>query len=108
MDSKVELLENIQFTEGLEDIGLGRNELVLKCIDGIFKGTFIYVTTSVTFNQNEGETFGCGDPNKHPVTIYIERAGLSDLHSQIIYDRDSDTYLLRDLNSDTGTWIKVA
>ena len=29
------------------------------------------------------------------------------MHARIIYNRDSDTYLLRDLSSESGTWIKV-
>ena len=36
--------------ESLEDIGTGRNELVLKCVDGLFKGRFIYVNTSVIYS----------------------------------------------------------
>jgi hypothetical protein len=36
--------------EPLEDIGTGRNELALKCVDGLFKGRFIYVNTSVIYS----------------------------------------------------------
>lgn len=33
--------------ESLDDIGVGINELVLKCTDGLYRGRFFYVNTSV-------------------------------------------------------------
>ena len=52
----------------------------------------------------EGETFG-SDPNED-LSLYVENAGFSKKHAEIKYDPSEKRYLLRDLGSETGIWIK--
>ncbi|CAG9330956.1 unnamed protein product [Blepharisma stoltei] len=101
MEPEVSFIINPE-RETLDDIGVGRNELVLKCTDGLYKGRFFYVNTS-----SRGEIIGSGKPEQHDVTTYIENANLSLRHAKIQFLKESSLYLLSDLHSDTGTWIKV-
>lgn len=39
--------------------------------------------------------------------MYIEKAGLSERHARVHYDPESGNYFLSDLDSESGTWIKV-
>jgi len=48
-------MEELQFVEFpevecLDEIGVGRNELVLRCVDGKYKGRFFYVSTNVKYS----------------------------------------------------------
>jgi hypothetical protein len=74
---------------------------LLKCTDGIFQGKFLYMNTTP-----EGELFGSGDPDKVDLTMYIEGADLSEKHAEIQFVND-EAYVLRDLNSEKGTWLRV-
>jgi flavodoxin len=72
---------------------------LLKCTDGLFKGKFFYINTS-----SEGETIGGGDYNS--LTLHIEKAELSDKHCSIKFTPQFK-YILNDLNSTDGTWVKI-
>jgi len=73
----------------------------LRCTDGIFDGKFFYVNTTP-----DGELFGCGNPDDLNLTMYIESANLSEKHAEIKFV-DNSKYLLRDCNSETGTWMRI-
>ncbi|CAG9310246.1 unnamed protein product [Blepharisma stoltei] len=77
-----------------------REDLVLKCIDGKYKGRFIYVNPN-----SEGEKFGSGNPEVDGLTISIENVGLDTRHAKIEYSNGH--YYLTDLGSSSGTWIKI-
>ena len=72
----------------------------------------------------DGELFGSGDPEQNQdITMYIESAELSERHADIKYEdadgqlfdegadcEDNDkegNYILRDCDSETGTWVRV-
>lgn len=74
---------------------------ILKCTDGMFKGKFLYVNTTP-----DGELFGSGNPDELDLTMYIESANLSEKHAEIKFV-DNCKYILRDCNSETGTWIRI-
>lgn len=74
---------------------------ILKCTDGIFIDKFLYINTTP-----DGELFGSGDPDELDLTMYIESANLSERHAEIKFIENCK-YLLRDCNSETGTWIRV-
>ena len=74
---------------------------ILRCTDGIFLGKFLFINTTP-----DGELFGAGDPDELDLTMYIESANLSDKHAEIKFV-DRCKYLLRDCNSETGTWTRV-
>ena len=73
----------------------------MKCTDGIFVDKFLYINTTP-----DGELFGSGDPDELDLTMYIESANLSERHAEIKFV-DNCKYLLRDCDSETGTWIRV-
>ena len=73
----------------------------MKCTDGIFVDKFLYINTTP-----DGELFGSGDPDELDLTMYIESANLSERHAEIKFV-DNCKYLLRDCESETGTWIRV-
>ena len=72
---------------------------LLKCSDGLFKGKFLYINTSM-----EGEIIGGGDYNS--LTLHIEKANLSDKHWSIKFTPEFK-YILKDLDSTDGTWVKI-
>lgn len=77
---------------------------LLKCTDGLFKGKFFYINTS-----SEGETIGGGDyvfNQNNNLTLHIEKAELSDKHCSIKFTPQYK-YILNDLGSTDGTWVKV-
>jgi hypothetical protein len=74
---------------------------VLRCSDGIFEDKFLFMNTTP-----DGELFGSGNPDELNLTMYIEQAGLSDKHAEIKFVDDCK-YMLRDCNSETGTWVRV-
>ena len=74
---------------------------ILHCTDGIFQGKFLYINTTP-----DGELFGAGDPDALDLTMYIESANLSDKHAEIKFS-DKHRYLLKDCNSETGTWTRI-
>jgi hypothetical protein len=92
------LLTEVQ--DKAEDVNEHYN-YILKCTDGIFKGKFLYINTTP-----DGELFGSGDPNAIDLTMYIESASLSERHAEIKFN-DKNKYLLKDCNSETGTWIRI-
>ena len=73
----------------------------MQCTDGIFKGKFLYINTTP-----DGELFGSGDTDALDLTMYIESANLSERHAEIKFS-DKNKYLLRDCNSETGTWTRI-
>lgn len=73
----------------------------MKCTDGIFEGKFLYINTTP-----DGELFGSGDPDELDLTMYIESANLSDRHAEIKFV-DNCKYILKDCNSETGTWVRI-
>lgn len=85
---------------------MSREDLVLKCIAGLFKGKYLNVSHSVLSKQPAGEIFGSGSHQDYPhITVSIENAGLDPQHSRVYYH--SDAYFLKDMNSSTGTWIAL-
>jgi hypothetical protein len=74
---------------------------VLKCTDGIFENKFIFINTTP-----DGELFGSGDPEQLDLTMYIESANLSEKHAEIKFVENCK-YLLRDCDSETGTWVRI-
>ena len=75
---------------------------VLKCTDGnMFEGKFLYINTTP-----DGELFGSGDPEELDLTMYIESNELSDRHCEIKF-MDNNRYMLKDCNSETGTWTRI-
>eukprot|EP00397_Hematodinium_sp_SG-2012_P014778 GEMP01015036.1.p1 GENE.GEMP01015036.1~~GEMP01015036.1.p1 ORF type:complete len:613 (+),score=112.55 GEMP01015036.1:162-2000(+) len=82
------------------DLDPGPVDLVLKCTKGIFEGRFLFCNLTVS-----GEIFGSDKDNKD-LTMYIENAGLSPQHAQIQFNDQTFQYFLRDLSSETGTWLK--
>lgn len=46
--ARVASLLSTEEPELLDDIGIGRNELVLKCINGVYKDRFFYVSLAVS------------------------------------------------------------
>jgi len=85
-------------------MGSQNPELVLKCTDGLFKGKFLYVNTTVSCKQEQGEVFGSGSPYENELTISIERAELEPRHAQIFHN---EGFFLRNLSSQGDTWIKI-
>ena len=83
-----------------QDINLHYN-FILKCTDGMFKDKFLYINTTP-----DGELFGSGNPDELDLTMYIESASLSEKHSEIKFV-DNSKYLLKDCNSESGTWIRI-
>ena len=67
----------------------------------MFKGKFLYINTTP-----DGELFGSGNPDDPDLTMYIESANLSERHAEIKFV-DNCKYVLRDYNSETGTWIRI-
>lgn len=95
-----ESFKQLQDTQNNSDSNIYYN-YILKCTDGIFVDKFLYINTTP-----DGELFGSGDPDDLDLTMYIESANLSERHAEIKFV-DNCKYLLRDCNSETGTWIRV-
>ena len=91
-----------EVVETMEEIGVGLNELVLRFTEGLYKGRFFYVKTDVIFMQIIGERIGSGNPDIHQTTVYIENAGLSDVHCIINFREDSSEYFLINAEDDTS------
>jgi hypothetical protein len=88
----------------IQNAALDTNEhynYILQCTDGIFKGKFLFINTTP-----DGELFGSGDPDELDLTMYIENAHLSEIHAEIKFT-DKCKYLLKDCNSETGTWTRI-
>ena len=47
MEPEVLFLANPEL-ESIDEIGVGRNELILKFYEGMYKGRFLYIKTDVT------------------------------------------------------------
>lgn len=77
---------------------MAKEELVIRCTMGLFKGKFFYVNPTA-----EGEVIGAGEPERDRLTLSIENANLALRHTQICYVGNS--YYLRDLGSELGTWL---
>lgn len=93
--------------ESLDDVPSGRNQLLIRCIEGKYKGRFFYVNPNVRDMQNQGETLGSDETTQPPLTMVIAGAGLSNRHCKIWMDTETGCYLVKDLGSDSGTWVKV-
>ncbi|KYF46163.1 protein phosphatase 2C domain-containing protein [Toxoplasma gondii ARI] len=80
---------------------------VIRCTRGPFEGRFFFVNKG-----QKGDIFG-GGKDRREVTMYVEHAGLSVTHAQVVEEtgdgdrRREDSLALLDLNSDTGTWARV-
>lgn len=105
MEGEAKLLDlNEELT--FEDMGTGRVELLLRFASGLYKGRFLYINTSVSHNQPEGESFGSDPSLEAGLTTYIEQAGLSLRHAEIRLQLETSSYILKDCDSLTGTWVK--
>ena len=51
---------------------------LLKCTDGIYEGKFLFINTTP-----DGELFGSADPEKNDLTMYVQGAGLDQIHAEI-------------------------
>ena len=74
---------------------------MLKCIDGLYKNRFLFITT-----HPEGEVFGSGDAKLYGLTLQIEGVGLSPKHAQLKYD-GFKSFNVIDFNSENGTWMNI-
>ncbi len=74
---------------------------VLRCIDGLYKNRFLFITT-----HPEGEIFGSGDVKLYGLTLQIEGVGLAPKHAQLKYD-GFKSFNTIDFGSDTGTWLDI-
>ncbi len=100
-------LLNAAQVESLDDVPSGRNQLLVRCVEGKYKGRFFYVNPNVRDMQNQGETLGSEETTQPPLTMVIAGAGLSSRHCKIWMDAETGCYLVKDLGSDSGTWVKV-
>eukprot|EP00352_Strombidinopsis_acuminata_P008373 CAMPEP_0176355620 /NCGR_PEP_ID=MMETSP0126-20121128/13420_1 /TAXON_ID=141414 ORGANISM="Strombidinopsis acuminatum, Strain SPMC142" /NCGR_SAMPLE_ID=MMETSP0126 /ASSEMBLY_ACC=CAM_ASM_000229 /LENGTH=112 /DNA_ID=CAMNT_0017708339 /DNA_START=70 /DNA_END=408 /DNA_ORIENTATION=+ len=93
------------FSENEQFNNLSKEEIynyLLKCVDGTFKDRFLYINTTP-----DGEVFGSGDTEQHDdLTMNIEDTDLDERHAEIKFLNDKD-YVLSDLNSQGGTWVRV-
>lgn len=78
------------------------NELVLKCINGIYKGSFFYINSLVKHIQ-EPEIIGSGSYESHKVTMSMQDSGLEPVHGTINYRNE---YYMTAAVAQT-TWIKL-
>jgi protein phosphatase 2C family protein 2/3 len=106
MEGEVRLLDPCEDL-ALEDMGIGRVELLLSCTSGLYKGRFLYINTDVRTTQPEGELFGSDLSAEAGVTTYIEHAGLSPRHAEIKYLEEFSSFRLKDCGSSTGTWVML-
>lgn len=101
MENIAPLIETL-IGEGKEvsptEITNGVMDYSLKCISGPHKGKFAYINLTP-----DGEIIGDRDEDGQ-VTLAVPGANLDPKHAQIIYK--SGCYILKDLNSTTGTWHK--
>mmetsp|Transcript_13908 Transcript_13908/g.33601 ORF Transcript_13908/g.33601 Transcript_13908/m.33601 type:complete len:606 (+) Transcript_13908:97-1914(+) len=87
--------------ESIKHIDSGPVDYVIRCTKGLFCGRFLYVNRTPA-----GELFG-SDQNARDITMYIESAKVSPRHAEIKFKGDTFQYFLRDVGSETGTWVKV-
>eukprot|EP00744_Colponema_vietnamica_P014718 GILI01020606.1.p1 GENE.GILI01020606.1~~GILI01020606.1.p1 ORF type:complete len:534 (-),score=101.62 GILI01020606.1:110-1711(-) len=84
----------------VSNLGSGPVDFILRCTDGLFKHRFFYINKS-----EEGEAMGSDpDPNAD-LTLYVENSELSRRHAQIKFIENE--YILKDIGSETGTFVKV-
>ncbi|OMJ67984.1 hypothetical protein SteCoe_34706 [Stentor coeruleus] len=89
--------------EAIDEIGVGRAEMVLRFNEGMYKGRFLYVKTDI-----EGERIGSGNPEEFNTTTYIENAGLSEIHCMILFNEELSEYILVNATTqNSGTWVKI-
>lgn len=74
---------------------------VLKCIDGLYKNRFLFITT-----HPDGEIFGSGDAKLYGLTLQIEGVGLASKHAQLKYD-GFKSFNVKDFGSQSGTWMNI-
>lgn len=91
--------------EGLDDIGCGHNELVLRCTCSRHKDWFFYVTLAVLSIQAAGEVIG-SEPCGPLVTKSFTQSSLSPQHFKLSYESLKGVYSLQDLGSAEGTWLQ--
>lgn len=91
--------QNEQFKHLSEE---GNYNYLLKCVDGTFKDRFLYINTTP-----DGEVFGSGDTEQHEdLTMNIEDTDLDERHAEIKFLNQKE-YVLSDLDSKGGTWVRV-
>jgi len=98
---------NWALPESLDDVPIGRNQLLIRCIEGKYKGRFFYVNPNVRNRQSQGETLGAEETADSPLTMVITGADLSNRHCRLWMDAETGCYLVKDLGSEKGTWVKV-
>lgn len=98
-------LLSTEVPELLDDIGTGRNELVLKCINGVYKDRFFYVSLAVRHSQ--GEIIGSESSETVQVTAIIVNARLAKLQARVKFYEETGQYFLQDLHSADGTWLQA-
>lgn len=104
MNSLADLLED-EAGESLDEVGCGRNELVLRCTGSSHKDCFFYVTLAVLIIQAEGEVIGSG-PCGSLVTKSFAQSKLAPQHCKLSYEACSGLYLVQDLGSAEGSWVQ--
>ena len=82
----------------VSDLSNGIIDYSLKCPSGPHKNRFVYINLTA-----DGEIIG-EDVDSPDVTLGIKNHKLEGKHCQV-YQRNG-SYMLRDLNSSTGTWVK--
>ena len=88
--------------DNITEIGELNLKYVLKCIDGLYKNRFIFITT-----HPDGEVFGEGDAKLYGLTLQIEGVALAKKHAQLKYD-GFKSFMVRDFGSESGTWMNIS
>ena len=87
--------------ENITEIGELNLKYVLKCIDGVYKNRFLFITT-----HPDGEVFGAGDAKLFGLTLQIEGVGLASKHAQLKFD-GFKSFNVKDFGSESGTWMNI-
>lgn len=74
---------------------------MLRCIEGLFKDRFLYITT-----HKEGEIIGSGNAKDEGLTLQIEGVGLAPKHAKLKFNGFKKFYV-KDYGTKTGTWLKI-
>jgi pSer/pThr/pTyr-binding forkhead associated (FHA) protein len=75
-------------------------DFMLRCLNGTYKNRFIFINLTQI-----GETIG-RDPLQN-LTLCIDEPSLSPKHAEIKYNPIDKKYILKDCDSETGTWSKL-
>jgi len=104
MNSLADLLED-EAGESVDEVGCGRNELVLRCTCSSHRNCFFYVTLAVLFTQAKGEVIG-SEPCGSTITKSFAQSKLAPQHCKLCYEASSGLYSVHDLGSAEGTWLQ--